>query len=240
LNAPVPSSWRTALPWPLTVIDFEASSLDQDGYPIEVGLALWPGPDDAIFGWSTLIQPAGDWSRHGHWSLKSAKVHGILGRELLADGQPPGRIAAALNEVLGNGTIAWCDGDAYDVHWSGALFKAANIARFSASATGIGSWPCSAQRCGTAAWAGWNRRRRDTGRVRMPSSFCSPWPMRPGSRPVPFKTLPNVGPRLRRWPRRAGYRLARQRQRQRRETGQGRVCDMRGKGPKWNSMDSDH
>ena len=26
-------SWRTDLPWPLAVIDFEASSLDQDGYP---------------------------------------------------------------------------------------------------------------------------------------------------------------------------------------------------------------
>jgi len=127
LNAPVPSSWRSTLPWPLTVIDFEASSLDQDGYPIEVGLALWPGPD-AIFGWSTLIKPAGDWSRHGHWSPKSAKVHGILGRELLADGQPVSRVAATLNEALGHGTVAWCDGDAYDIHWTGALFKAANVA----------------------------------------------------------------------------------------------------------------
>ncbi len=119
-------SWRTALPWPLTVIDFEASSLDQDGYPIEVGLALWPGPDEAIFGWSTLVQPVGEWSRHGHWSPKSAKVHGILGRDLLANGQSVGRVAAALNEALGTATIAWCDGDAYDVHWTGALFKAAD------------------------------------------------------------------------------------------------------------------
>jgi DNA polymerase-3 subunit epsilon len=116
------------LPWPLAVIDFEASSLDQDGYPIEVGLALWPSPDQAILGWSTLIQPAGEWTRRGHWSLKSAKVHGILGRDLLAHGQPVNRVAAALNEALGHGTIAWCDGDAYDIHWTGALFKAANIA----------------------------------------------------------------------------------------------------------------
>jgi len=80
-------------PWPLTVIDFEASSLDQDGYPIKVGLALWPGHDDAIFGWSTLIQPAGDWSRHGHWSLNPAKVHGILGESSLRTGS---RRAASL------------------------------------------------------------------------------------------------------------------------------------------------
>lgn len=116
------------LPWPLTVIDFEASSLDPEGYPIEVGLSVWPGPDEAIFGWSTLIQPAGEWSRHGHWSAKSAKVHGISGRELLAQGQPVGRVAAILNEAIGIDAVAWCDGDAYDIHWNGALFKAAKTA----------------------------------------------------------------------------------------------------------------
>ncbi len=55
-------------------------------------------------------------------------MHGIRGGELLARGQPVGRVAAALNEALGPATIAWCDGDAYDVHWTGALFKAAKIA----------------------------------------------------------------------------------------------------------------
>jgi DNA polymerase-3 subunit epsilon len=119
------SSCRTALPWPLAVIDFEASSLDQDGYPIEVGLAFWPSPDEAIYGWSTLIEPAGEWTRHGHWSPKSAKVHGISGRELLANGMPVDRVAARLNEMLGSERIAWCDGDAYDIHWTGELFKAA-------------------------------------------------------------------------------------------------------------------
>ena len=127
MNVAEPSG-APALPWPLVVIDFEASSLDQDGYPIEVGLAFWPGPDRAILGWSTLIQPAGAWSRLGHWSPKSAKVHGIAGRDLLAHGQPAGRIAAVLNEALGPGTTAWCDGGAYDSHWAGALFKAAGIA----------------------------------------------------------------------------------------------------------------
>ena len=127
MNAAEPSG-APALPWPLLVMDFEASSLDQDGYPIEVGLAFWPGPDHAILGWSTLIQPAGVWSRLGHWSPKSAKVHGIAGRDLLACGQPAGRVAAVLNEALGPGTTAWCDGGAYDSHWAGALFKAAGIA----------------------------------------------------------------------------------------------------------------
>ena len=121
------SSWRTALPWPLAVIDFEASSLDQDSYPIEVGLAFWPDPDDGISGWSTLIQPVGDWTRKGHWSPKSAKVHGISAMELMSGGQAVGAVADKLNTMLGSGRIAWCDGDAYDVHWTGRLFEAAHI-----------------------------------------------------------------------------------------------------------------
>ena len=124
---PSSPSWHTALPWPLAVIDFEASSLDQDGYPIEVGLALWSGPEDPIFSWSSLIQPVGEWSRGGHWSSKSAKVHGILSRDLVAHGYPVDQVAAALNDTLGAETTAWCDGDAYDALWTGALFKAAEV-----------------------------------------------------------------------------------------------------------------
>ena len=91
------------LPWPLAVIDFEASSLDPNGYPIEVGLALRPAPDEPIRGWSALIRPAEDWTRHGDWSPASAKVHGIRGGELLARGQPSEPIATALNAALGPG-----------------------------------------------------------------------------------------------------------------------------------------
>ena len=130
-------SWRTALPWPLAVIDFEASSLDDDSYPMEVGLALWPGPDEPILGWSTLIRPAGDWARRGHWSPASAKVHGIRGSDLLAHGRSPERIASALNEALGPGAVAWCDGGPYDAHWarrwlcctdpSGGLWRRADV-----------------------------------------------------------------------------------------------------------------
>lgn len=115
------------MPWPLVVIDFEASSLDLDSYPIEVGIACWPAPDQPVFGWSALIRPAGAWTRQGQWSPASAKVHGIRGSDLVAHGHAPDRIAATLNEALGPGGIAWCDGADYDAHWSGALFKAAKI-----------------------------------------------------------------------------------------------------------------
>lgn len=120
-------SWRTLLPWPLTAIDFEASSLDQDSYPIEVGIACWPAPDESISGWSALIRPAGDWTRQGHWSPASAKVHGIRGSDLVATGRSPEQVAAVLNTILGPGGIAWCDGADYDAHWLGVLFKAARV-----------------------------------------------------------------------------------------------------------------
>ena len=124
------------LSWPVAVIDFEASSLDEDSYPIEVDLALWPASAEPILGWSALIRPAGDWVRRGHWSPASAKVHGIRGSDLLAHGRSPERIASALNEALGPGAMAWCDGGPYDAHWARVLFKAAGSGQLFA----LGDW----------------------------------------------------------------------------------------------------
>lgn len=65
MNTSRPSTVRghppclAGLPWPVAAIDFEASSLDEDSYPIEVGLALWPAPGESILSWTALIQPAG-------------------------------------------------------------------------------------------------------------------------------------------------------------------------------------
>lgn len=115
------------LPWPLAAIDFEASSLEPGGYPIEVGIALWRAPDAPILGWSALVRPTEEWMRHGHWSPDSAQVHGIRGSELRAQGQAPARLAALLNAVLGSGGEAWCDGGPYDAYWMRALFKAGGM-----------------------------------------------------------------------------------------------------------------
>ena len=90
-------------------------------------MAVWFALDQPVLGWSTLIRPVWEWTSNGHWSVASAKVHGIRGSEIVAHGRDPGGIAAALNAVIGAGTVAWCDGGPYDAHWMGALFKAGKI-----------------------------------------------------------------------------------------------------------------
>lgn len=54
-------------------------------------------------------------------------MHGIRGGDLVAHGREPGVVATALNEAVGAGTIAWCDGGPYDAHWLAALFKAGRV-----------------------------------------------------------------------------------------------------------------
>lgn len=55
-------------------IDFEASSLSEQSWPIEVGLARLEGKRVVIE--SKLIRPRPDWSEFD-WNEKSAAVHGI-------------------------------------------------------------------------------------------------------------------------------------------------------------------
>jgi hypothetical protein len=114
------------LPWPLYVLDFEASSLEPGGYPIEVGLALWPAPDKPVHSWSTLICPTEDWLQHGDWSKASRAVHGISQSELKT-GPRPQEVAQALNEALSSSGVAWCDGGPYDAQWARTLFKAVGL-----------------------------------------------------------------------------------------------------------------
>jgi hypothetical protein len=126
----MPNMKRSAasrLPWPLYMIDFEASSLEPGGYPIEVGLALWPAADEPIFSWSSLIRPTDDWLKHGDWSKASREVHGISQNEAVRTGREPVKVAKAINEALSQSGVVWCDGGPYDAQWARTLFKAAGL-----------------------------------------------------------------------------------------------------------------
>ncbi len=61
-------------------IDFEASSLSEDSWPIEVGISWIEGGRVATH--SRLIRPRPDWFEDD-WDVESAKVHRIPRSELI-------------------------------------------------------------------------------------------------------------------------------------------------------------
>jgi DNA polymerase III subunit epsilon len=114
-----------ALQWPLFTIDFEASSLSAETFPIEVGVCRWMDPASVIEGWSTLILPTAAWDSTGDWSHASQAVHGI-GRSELGSGMTPTEAIIALNAILGE-QAAFCDGGPYDLHWARMLASESTI-----------------------------------------------------------------------------------------------------------------
>ena len=113
--------------FPLVLLDFEASSLSPNSYPIEVGLAIAHSFDKPLSVWSTLIQPERAWVRQGDWDPASAKVHGIAPGQL-AGGCSARQAADDLNQIIGPIGHAWCDGGHYDAMWMEKLYRAAGIA----------------------------------------------------------------------------------------------------------------
>lgn len=115
----------SALPWPIFVLDFEASALGMRGYPIEVGVACWASFDQPIEVWSTLIRPTSGWLERGVWTAEAEAIHGI-GRAELEQGAPPADVMDRLNRYVA-APMCWCDGGSQDDYWLGTLAHAAGI-----------------------------------------------------------------------------------------------------------------
>lgn len=102
----------------LSFVDFEASSLDLDSWPVEAAiLATW-GQADAF-----LIRRHPSWSMRA-WDRRSANIHGIA----LADLQESGLEWAAGLERLGRiaqGHPVFSDAAEFDQHWLDRLAAAA-------------------------------------------------------------------------------------------------------------------
>lgn len=113
----------TVLPWPIVTLDFEASSLTDRSYPIEVGVSRWSGPDMPIMWWSTIILPHPDWMRSADWSLQAQEVHGIR-REELAGGMKAHLVIGRLDDIVRD-SLAFCDGGINDSFWMRRLSQAA-------------------------------------------------------------------------------------------------------------------
>jgi DNA polymerase III epsilon subunit-like protein len=99
----------------LVFLDFEASSLSDHSYPIEIGCA-WI-QDDRVVQRASLIRPDPTWTPD--WSSESACVHGIR-RDALADAEPAESVARRFATLLAGRTII-SDAPEFDGRWLGQL-----------------------------------------------------------------------------------------------------------------------
>lgn len=114
-------SWKTGMEIKvrdLFYIDFEASSLSAESWPIEIGIAWIEGAD--VQSWSTLIRPDASWDLED-WSAQSAKVHNIPYEEVMA---APRAIDVA-HEVKARleGKTPVSDNPEFETRWMDKLLK---------------------------------------------------------------------------------------------------------------------
>ncbi|SHJ12699.1 DNA polymerase III, epsilon subunit [Palleronia salina] len=101
------------------ILDFEASSLSQESWPIEVGLS-WI-ENGHVQTWSSLIRPDPAWDLDD-WSPQSAEVHGIPLSEL-EDAPPAAEVAEVFFDVVGRRRLA-SDAPEFEVRWLSRLLQA--------------------------------------------------------------------------------------------------------------------
>ncbi|KWS45741.1 hypothetical protein [Pseudomonas syringae] len=101
---------------PRWFVDFEASGIALDSYPIEIAVV------SADIQYQALIQPARNWT---HWSWDAQDMHGISREPLLADGLAPRLVADELNARFEGMTL--CSDSPQDGFWLDTLSEAAEV-----------------------------------------------------------------------------------------------------------------
>jgi DNA polymerase III subunit epsilon len=102
-------------------IDFEASSLSENSWPIEVGLA-WLDHDNKIRSAARLIKPHPSWDAED-WSERSAAVHKIPFDDLQT-AEPAHEVAQWVARTVGFSRLI-SDSKPYDGYWLQKLMKTA-------------------------------------------------------------------------------------------------------------------
>ena len=100
-------------------IDFEASSLNDDGYPIEVGWVFEDGRSE-----THLIKPAQKWT---DWDTEAESLHGIS-RSMLEAGTPHDVVARRVLDVLGEHSV-YATAPSWDGKWLSVLLRGAGLPR---------------------------------------------------------------------------------------------------------------
>lgn len=98
-------------------IDFEASSLSPESYPIEIAFSLEDGTIE-----SHLIDPSGI-SSWKDWDDHAQSLHNISRSQLSNEGEAPLKISEIINQRLA-GKILYSDVHDYDWGWCQKLFNA--------------------------------------------------------------------------------------------------------------------
>ncbi|MEO8488231.1 hypothetical protein [Pseudomonas sp.] len=101
---------------PQWLVDFEASGIAPDSYPIEIAVVSSAGQYQA------LIRPCRYWT---YWSWDAQDIHGIAKDILLIDGLEPSLIAAELNVRFDGAKL--CSDSPQDVFWLDTLYEAAGV-----------------------------------------------------------------------------------------------------------------
>lgn len=101
-------------------VDFEASSLGDDSYPIEVG---WAAEDGACE--THLIRPAPHWS---DWDPAAEAVHGLTRERLFAEGEPHDAVARRTLAALASHEL-FASAPSWDGKWLSVLLRGAGLPR---------------------------------------------------------------------------------------------------------------
>jgi len=104
----------------IVFLDFEASSLGKNSYPIEVGWVFASGREE-----SHLIRPAPAWT---DWSRESEATHHLPRERLLAEGRPHDEVARRMLEVL-SGHALFATAPSWDGQWLSKLLRSASLPR---------------------------------------------------------------------------------------------------------------
>lgn len=104
----------------IAFLDFEASSLADASYPIEVGWVFEDGRGEAY-----LIRPAPDWD---DWDSEAEAIHGITRSELQDRGVDHAQVARRMIEAL-SGHDLCASAPSWDGKWLGRLLRAAGFPR---------------------------------------------------------------------------------------------------------------
>ena len=105
---------------PYLFLDFEASSLSKQSYPVEIG---WI--DESGQGESHLLHPAPNWTE---WDDEAAAVHGISRRTLIERGEAVESVCARLVDLAQTHRLL-ASAPSWDGHWLSMLLRAAGRPR---------------------------------------------------------------------------------------------------------------